>query len=107
MAGAIAHHFNNYLMAVTGNLELAVSDLERNGQPIDNIVNALQGARLAAEVSSLMLTYLGKTPGKHEPLDLSDVCLQCLPIVRATIPERCGGGGGLPSSSPRRQRERQ
>jgi two-component system cell cycle sensor histidine kinase/response regulator CckA len=85
MAGAIAHHFNNYLMAVTGNLELAMGDLDRGGQPFDNLVNALHGARQAAEVSNLMLTYLGKTPGKHEPVDLSDICLQCLPLLRAAM----------------------
>ncbi len=27
MAGAIAHHFNNHLTAVMGNLELAIDDL--------------------------------------------------------------------------------
>jgi hypothetical protein len=29
MAGAIAHHFNNHLTAVMGNLELAIGDLPR------------------------------------------------------------------------------
>ena len=87
MAGAIAHHFNNYLMAVTGNLELAMGELDQSAQPFDNLVSAMQAARQATELSRLMLTYLGQTPGKREPLDLSDLCLQCLPLLRAAMPK--------------------
>ena len=87
MAGAIAHHFNNYLMAVTGNLELAMGDLDRSTQPFEHLTSALQGARQAAELSSLMLTYLGQTPGKRELLDLSEICLRCLPLLRAAMPK--------------------
>ena len=100
MAGAIAHHFNNYLMAVTGNLELAMGDLDRSAQPFDNLVNALQGARQAAELSSLMLTYLGQTPGKREPLDLSDLCLQCLPLLRTAMPKEVVLETVCPSPAP-------
>ena len=87
MAGAIAHHFNNYLMAVTGNLELAMVDMKRSARPFENLSQALQAARQAAELSSLMLTYIGQTPGKREPLDLSEICLQCLPLLRAAMPK--------------------
>jgi len=87
MAGAIAHHFNNYLMAVTGNLELALGELDQSAQPFDNLVSAMQASRQAVELSRLMLTYLGQTPGKREPLDLSDLCLQCLPLLRAAMPK--------------------
>ena len=37
MAGAIAHHFNNHLAAVMGNLELAIGDLpQRCCDPQEN-----------------------------------------------------------------------
>jgi PAS domain S-box-containing protein len=87
MAGATAHHFNNYLMAVTGNLELAMGDLNRSSRPFENLAQAMQAARQAAELSSLMLTYLGQTPGKREPLDLAETCLQCVPLLRAAMPK--------------------
>ena len=35
MAGAIAHHFNNQLQAVTGNLELAMSDMSQGCERCD------------------------------------------------------------------------
>ncbi len=33
MAGAIAHHFNNHLTAVIGNLELVIGDCRRSRNP--------------------------------------------------------------------------
>ena len=81
MAGAIAHHFNNMLGAVIGNLELAVMDLTPES-PVQLLDQALKASHRAAEVSSLMLTYLGQSVGKPELLDLSDLCRSSLPMLR-------------------------
>jgi len=85
MAGAIAHHFNNQLQAVMLNLEMARNDLPRGAGPMENLTHAMQSARKAGEVSSLMLTYLGQTVSKREPMDLSEACLRSLPLLRAGI----------------------
>jgi PAS domain S-box-containing protein len=71
MAAAIAHHFNNQLQAVMGNLEMAMYDLPPGVSPLKSIVSAMEAAHKAAEVSRLMLTYLGQTQtqGNHEPID--------------------------------------
>ncbi|MBI5591306.1 MAG: response regulator [Deltaproteobacteria bacterium] len=87
MAGAIAHHFNNQLHAVMGNLEMAMDGLPLGVNPIENLASAMQAARKAAEVGDLMLTYLGQKPGKHEPIDLSEACRQILPLLRNTAPK--------------------
>jgi PAS domain S-box-containing protein len=100
MAGAIAHHFNNYLTAVMGNLELAISDLDRGGAPLGKLTDALQAAREAAKVSELMLTYLGQTQARHEPLDLSEVCRRSLPMLRAAMPKDMVLATDLPSLGP-------
>ena len=63
MAGAIAHHFNNQLGVVLGNLEIALEDLPHDAALVKSLTAAMQGARKAAEVSSLMLTSLGQTTG--------------------------------------------
>ena len=101
MAGAIAHHFNNQLGAVMGNLELAMDDLPR-GTRISrkHLTAAMKAARQAAEVSGLMLTYLGQTPGKREPLDLSEACRRSLPLLRAAMPEDVVLETDLPSPGP-------
>jgi PAS domain S-box-containing protein len=74
MAGAIAHHYNNLLMAVMGNLELAMMGMPQGSGTSENLTEAMHAARKAAAVSGLMLTYLGYAPGRREPLDLSAVC---------------------------------
>jgi two-component system cell cycle sensor histidine kinase/response regulator CckA len=100
MAGAIAHHFNNQLQVVMINLELALDDLPRGEGPIRNLTAAMQATDKAAEVSGLMLTYLGQRPGKCEPLDLSEVCRRSLPMLRASMSKEVGLESDLPSPGP-------
>ena len=100
MAGAIAHHFNNQLAVVTGNLEIAIDDSPTEAKNIRILNAALQGARNAVVVSSLMLTYLGQTTGKHIPLDLSDACRQTLPLLQATIPPNVRLTTDFPTPGP-------
>jgi PAS domain S-box-containing protein len=87
MAGAIAHHFNNQLQAVIGNLELALDDLPAGEGPVKNLQAAREAAGRATEVSRVMLTYLGQTPGEREPLDLSETCRRGLIMLRAAMPK--------------------
>jgi PAS domain S-box-containing protein len=87
MAGAIAHHFNNRLAVVMGNLELSIGDLPRGAGPADKLTDALQAAREVAEVGKLLLTYLGQTQARPEPLDLSEVCRRSLPMLQAAMPK--------------------
>ena len=87
MAGAIAHHFNNMLGVVLGNLELAECGIAKETDSGRNISSALQATRRAAEVSSTMLTYLGQTFGKQEPLDLVATCHTSLAKLRTVMPK--------------------
>ncbi len=86
MAGAIAHRYNNLLAGVLGNLELAEDDLRQGANPREDILEAIKCARQAAELSSTMLTYLGQSVVRMEPLDLAEVCRRCLTSLRSHIP---------------------
>ncbi len=77
MAGAIAHKFNNLLNAVMGNLELLLED-EKSTLAKASLSAALHASQQAAEVSRMMLIYLGHNTGQTEPLNLSAVCDQSL-----------------------------
>jgi len=85
MAGAVAHNFNNQLGAVLGNLELALDEESKGGPVVDFLGEALKATRRAAEVSGQMLVYLGQTAGKPLPTDLSETCLEALPLLRASM----------------------
>ncbi len=78
MAGAIAHHFNNQLQVITMNMELAKSCLPRGTGSTEFLADVLKSANKVGEVSNMMLTYLGETVAKREPLNLSDICQQHL-----------------------------
>jgi len=100
MAGAIAHHFNNQLMVVMGNLEMALLDLTRDDIQFAKLSEAMKATHKAREVSSLMLTYLGQTTGKKAPTDICELCRQNLPLFRATLPETIHLETDLPIPGP-------
>jgi len=100
MAGAIAHHFNNQLQSVTMSLEIALGELPKDSPPVEFVNAAMQAAHKAAEVSNLMLTYLGMTTTKHVPLELSVICRQSLPLLRAAMPETMALETEFPSPGP-------
>ena len=100
MAGAIAHHFNNRLAAVMGNLELAIGDLPQGAGPDERLTDALHAAREAAEVSKLMLTYLGQAQAQPELLDLSEICRRSVRLLQAAMPIDRALETDLPSLGP-------
>ncbi len=100
MAGAIAHHFNNQLQAVMLGLELTMKEMSDNAGAFAKLSVAMQSARKAAEVSSLMLTYLGQTVAKREPLDVAQVCRQSLPLLRVIMPHQIVLETELPGAGP-------
>jgi len=87
MAASIAHHFNNLLMAVMGNLELALRGMASGTSVEHNIERAIKAARRAAELSGLMLTYVGRGPKERGPVDLSEVIQKTLPMLAPSIPQ--------------------
>jgi PAS domain S-box-containing protein len=101
MAAAIAHHFNNQLQAVMGNLEMVMDlYLPQGLNPIGILASAMQAAHKAADVSRLMLTYLGQTQGKHEPIDLSETCSKSLTLLQISAPKGMLLNADFPSSGP-------
>jgi CheY-like chemotaxis protein len=100
MAGAIAHHFNNQLQAVMLNLEIALDDLPPDTARSEPLAEAMKSAAKAAEVSSLMLTYLGQSMTKHVPMDLSEACRKGMPLLRTAAPPDVLIETDLPAPGP-------
>ncbi len=62
MTEAIAHQFNNQLQIVIGNLELL--DFENDKKLLKKRDDAMKAAMRAAELSAMMMAYLGETHEK-------------------------------------------
>ncbi len=100
MAGAIAHHFNNKLMAVSGNLELALKYAGPDKRLLARLGEAQRATAQAAEVSNLMLAYLGQALPTAEPFDLAEICLEVIETQRASLPRRVSLKMDIPPQGP-------
>jgi signal transduction histidine kinase/CheY-like chemotaxis protein len=100
MAGAIAHRFNNLLGVVLGNLEMVMNVLPSESAAVENLIEAIQAARKTAEVSGLMLTYLGQSSAKADALDLAATCRRSLETIRSGMPKEVLLKHDLPSDGP-------
>lgn len=86
MAAAVAHHFNNQLHVVMGGMELALRDTPGHSAATDSLREAMKAARRAAEMSSLMLTYLGQPSGPWVTIDLGRACREGAKAWQAAKP---------------------
>jgi signal transduction histidine kinase/ActR/RegA family two-component response regulator len=86
MAGGIAHHFNNLLLVVMGNLELALQKLPAADTARSTLDEAMRASRRAAEIGQLMLAYLGQTTGRKEVLDLAAAIRSALTLQIPSLP---------------------
>ena len=100
MAGAIAHNFNNQLQVVIGNLELVEGDLAMGRDPAGELSDAGKAASKAAELSKMMLTYIGQSSAKREQLDLAELYRMSLPMLQASMPKGVIMEADLPVVSP-------
>jgi len=82
MAGAIAHRFNNAMMAVQGNLDLITLALPFDSEVYKMASDASKAARGASQVGTMMLSYVGQQPLHSEKLPLSDVVKKSLDALK-------------------------
>ncbi len=100
MAGAIAHNFNNMLGAAIGNLEIALDEVSQGSELQTCISEAMKASHRAAEISRFMLTYLGQTTGKAEPVDPAEASREACALLAGSIPPNVHLKAELPSLGP-------
>lgn len=99
MAGAIAHHYNNRLQVVMSSLDLV--EVAPSGEPFDHaLAKAKQATERAAEMSRLMLVYLGRTSKKQRVQDLSTLCRPKVAAIQDSLPPRLHLQADLPCPGP-------
>ncbi len=78
MAGAIAHRFNNAMMGVQGNLEFMTFRLPADSDEYRIASQALQSAKGASQIGTMMLSYVGQQPRQLKETSFFD-------LVRDTV----------------------
>ena len=73
LAGGIAHDFNNILMAILGNIDLALMDIPPESPTYKNLHEAERASRRAADLCRQMLAYAGRGSYQPRPHDVSGV----------------------------------
>lgn len=99
MAGGIAHHFNNMLGVVMGNLELALDEARQEPRLHAMLSNALTASQRTAGIGRSLLAYLGQTLSTKALIDLTDVAGEALLVVGASLPKNVHAGISLPSQA--------
>jgi PAS domain S-box-containing protein len=102
LAGGIAHDFNNLLTGILGNASLARLELQPSQDQADLALGYVEQASLrAAELCKQLLAYAGKGRFLVEPLDLSRLIEETVPLLRASVSKKadlqCHLAPGLPS----------
>jgi len=80
LAGGIAHDFNNLLVGILGNTELA-REMATDAPTRELLDDALQSARVAADLCRQMLAYSGGGAIEKRAVDLADVVASSLRLL--------------------------
>jgi PAS domain S-box-containing protein len=70
LAGGVAHDFNNILASILGNASSARSEVASNSTLASHLAEVEQAARRAANLTSQLLAYAGKSMRRPEPVQL-------------------------------------
>ena len=83
LAGGIAHEFNNLLVGILGNADLALLEMTQQSPARDRIEDLKEAALRASEITAQMLTYSGKGHLVLERVNLNDLVREAcrLPVL--------------------------
>ena len=90
MAGSIAHHFNNKLQSVQGCLDL-LGQQSLDSKTGRHLAAAQRATEEAAEVSRLLLIYLGQTHGALATVSMAEVCRDTLASLGSSVELEAAG----------------
>ena len=90
MAGAVAHHFNNIMMGLSGNLELLQMQAPSGSKIGKMAANAGKAAAKASQISDSMLTYVGQRPLQKEAGELSGLVQDMEELLQDSVRSSVG-----------------
>jgi len=100
LAGGIAHDFNNILLAIMGNVSLALHRVTP-GSPVEPHLQQIElAAEKAADLARQMLAYSGKGRFVLEPLDLNLLVREMTAMLEVSITKKAALRFHLAQSLP-------
>ncbi len=88
LAGGIAHDFNNLLTGILGHASLARHRPDVDSAIVDHLRKIESGAGRAADLCQQMLAYSGRGQFLVEPVDLSQIVTDTLPLLKGSLSPR-------------------
>jgi len=87
LAGGVAHDFNNMLMVIGGNLELALSQMDSHDPKYVPLVEAHTAAQRSADLTRQLLAFARKQTIARKVLDLNETVAGMLKMLQRLIGE--------------------
>jgi PAS domain S-box-containing protein len=88
LAGGVAHDFNNLLLGIMGNASLAMDSLDDAEATRPLLHDVVRASERAADLTRQLLAYAGKGRFVVEPVDLSRVVEDMVPLIQSSIPRK-------------------
>ena len=85
LAGGFTHDFNNLLMTIGGNLDIAMFDLPADAPAHASVVKAVQACRNAADLTRDLQAYAGKGVFAPAPVSLATILRDNATLFRTII----------------------
>ncbi len=85
LAGGVAHDFNNILMGVLGNAELALLDLEEGSGEAEAVRAIRASAQRAAEICQQMLVFSGRASASRRRIELGSLIEEFAPLLESGL----------------------
>ncbi|MDJ0810037.1 MAG: PAS domain S-box protein [Desulfobacterales bacterium] len=86
LAGAIAHNFNNLLMAIQGNVSLLLLDTEEDDPRLEEFQKIQEHVENGSQLTSQLLGYARKGKYRIRGLDLNELITRTVATFRKTHP---------------------
>lgn len=88
LAGGIAHDYNNLLLSITANIELAMLELPHDSEGRHSLIKALLAAESAADLTRQLLVYTGQAHLTRERINLSRLVGDMMHLIETAVSKK-------------------
>jgi PAS domain S-box-containing protein len=86
LAGGVAHDFNNILMPIIVNTEIALRDMDEANPVRDYLKLALDAAKRGRELVHQIISFSRPTPQEKETVEIASSVKETLKLLSSTLP---------------------